>query len=126
MTLVEQSIVGGAAHLWDCIPSKTMAAASIRIDSIRNAARLGLLTEPGVVHLSTMAERISTISTDLKDKVTSLLRSQEVEIIQGRGRFTGPHQAVVETEEGEERTVRFDLRPRLHRVGAPGSRVGRG
>ena len=26
VTLIERDIVGGAAHLWDCIPSKTMIA----------------------------------------------------------------------------------------------------
>ena len=29
VTLVEKDIVGGAAHLLDCIPSKTMAAAAL-------------------------------------------------------------------------------------------------
>ena len=42
VTLVEKDIVGGAAHLWDCIPSKTMAASALRHTSIRNAAKLGL------------------------------------------------------------------------------------
>ncbi len=26
VTMIESDIVGGAAHLWDCIPSKTMIA----------------------------------------------------------------------------------------------------
>ena len=26
VTLIEDNIVGGAAHLWDCIPSKAMVA----------------------------------------------------------------------------------------------------
>ena len=26
VTLIERDIVGGAAHLWDCIPSKAMIA----------------------------------------------------------------------------------------------------
>ncbi|MDP8957733.1 MAG: FAD-dependent oxidoreductase, partial [Actinomycetota bacterium] len=31
VVLVEPAIVGGAAHLWDCIPSKTMVATSARL-----------------------------------------------------------------------------------------------
>ena len=38
VTLVESSIVGGAAHLWDCIPSKALVASSMRLDSLRDAA----------------------------------------------------------------------------------------
>ena len=26
VTMIERDVVGGAAHLWDCIPSKTMIA----------------------------------------------------------------------------------------------------
>jgi dihydrolipoamide dehydrogenase len=108
VTLVEEQIVGGAAHLWDCIPSKTMAATSIRMESIRHAARLGLLAQPGIVDLSTLAERIKTISNDLRNKVISLLESQDVQIIEGRGRFTGPHSAVADTESGAV-PIEFDL-----------------
>ncbi len=66
-----------------------MAATSIRMESIRHAARLGLLAEPGIVDLTTLAERIKSISNDLRNKVISLLESQDVQIIEGRGRFTG-------------------------------------
>ena len=34
--------MGGAAHLWDCIPSKTMVATSLRMQAIRNARDLGI------------------------------------------------------------------------------------
>ncbi|MEX0946159.1 MAG: FAD-dependent oxidoreductase, partial [Acidimicrobiia bacterium] len=65
VTLVERDIVGGAAHLWDCIPSKTMTATAIRIDSMRNAARLGLLAAPGHVDSGQLSERIKHISGDI-------------------------------------------------------------
>jgi NAD(P)H dehydrogenase (quinone) len=65
VSLVEKSIIGGAAHLWDCIPSKTMAATAIRADSIRNAAKFGLVAEPGRINPAELAERIQTISSDI-------------------------------------------------------------
>jgi len=108
VTLVERSVVGGAAHLWDCIPSKTMTATAIRIDSVRNAARLGLVTDPGKVDTRGLAERIWSICGDITDRWVSLLSSQSVEIIKGTGRFVSPHRAEVETEDGE-RTIGFDI-----------------
>ena len=30
VTVVEQDVIGGAAHLWDCIPSKAMIATGAR------------------------------------------------------------------------------------------------
>lgn len=107
VTLIEKSIVGGAAHLWDCIPSKTMAAMAVRMDSIRNAAKLGLVTEPGLVDAQQLATRISRITEDITGRWQELLSSQKVDIYRGHGRFTGPNTAEVETEDGTH-VIEFD------------------
>ncbi len=100
VTLVERSIVGGAAHLWDCIPSKTMAATAIRIDSIRNAAKFGLAGMESLVDLDELAERIQTISGDINRSWSEMLDSQGVEILHGTGVLTGTNRVRVETENG--------------------------
>ncbi|HSJ84688.1 MAG TPA: FAD-dependent oxidoreductase [Acidimicrobiia bacterium] len=107
VTLVEKEIVGGAAHLWDCIPSKTMAASALRHTSVRNAAKLGLATEPTKVDIKVLGERIKTITGDINRTWLELLTSQSVEIIEGHGLFVSDHEAVIESDSGE-RSVRFD------------------
>ncbi len=107
VVLVEKDIVGGAAHLWDCIPSKTMAASAMRSTSVRNAVKLGLVADPGTVDPKVLASRIVEITTDITENWVELLASQRVEIIRGTGVFTGPNQAVVSTDSGE-RPIRFD------------------
>ncbi|MGB8362383.1 MAG: FAD-dependent oxidoreductase [Acidimicrobiia bacterium] len=107
VTLVEKEIVGGAAHLWDCIPSKTMAASAIRHTSVRNAVKLGLVNDPGHVDPQVLARRISEITADINENWVDLLGDQGVETIGGRARFTGPNSAIVETDAGERR-VEFD------------------
>jgi dihydrolipoamide dehydrogenase len=107
VTLVERDVVGGAAHLWDCIPSKTMTATAIRIDSMRNAASLGLVAAPGHVDSQQLTERIKHISGDIHRRWVSLLASQGVEIIAGTARLTSPNEAVVETSGGNRR-IAFD------------------
>ena len=37
VTLIERDIVGGAAHLWDCVPSKAMIATGGRLDTIEDS-----------------------------------------------------------------------------------------
>jgi NAD(P)H dehydrogenase (quinone) len=108
VTLVEKDIVGGAAHLWDCIPSKTMTATAIRIGSIRNASRLGLVAEPGKVDIRGLATRIHGISGDITSTWQNLLKSQRVQLLTGTGRFVGPNRAIVTDEEGAETEVEFD------------------
>lgn len=100
VTVVEKSVVGGAAHLWDCIPSKTMAATAVRIDSIRNAAKLGLAANPGRVDLDALERRIQTISGDITRSWTAMLESQSIEIIRGTGRLVDSHRARLETVDG--------------------------
>lgn len=107
VTLVERDIVGGAAHLWDCIPSKTLTATAIRIDSIRNADQLGLKAEPGQVDSAQLGQRVRHISGDINRSWMSLLGSQGVEIINGQGRLVSPELAEIDTPDGARR-VRFD------------------
>jgi dihydrolipoamide dehydrogenase len=107
VTLIEKEIVGGAAHLWDCIPSKTMAASALRHSSVRNAAKLGLSTEPTRVDTGVLAERIQVITGDINRNWLDLLGSQSVEVINGHGRFVSDREVMVETDGGERR-IGFD------------------
>lgn len=107
VTVVEKDIVGGAAHLWDCIPSKTMAASALRHTSVRNAVKLGLVNDPGVVDSKVLSSRIREITADITENWVELLRSQNVDIANGTARFLSPEEVVVDTESGERR-VRFD------------------
>jgi len=107
VTLVEKDVVGGAAHLWDCIPSKTMAASALRHTSVRNAVKLGLVNDPGQVDPAVLSKRIKEITADINENWVELLSDQRVDLIGGAGRFTGHHTAVVDTIDGE-RQVSFD------------------
>jgi pyruvate/2-oxoglutarate dehydrogenase complex dihydrolipoamide dehydrogenase (E3) component len=107
VTLIEKEIVGGAAHLWDCIPSKTMAASALRHTSVRNAAKLGLATEPTKVDTGVLAMRIKAITGDINRNWVELLASQDVEVIYGQGRFVSDREVVVDAESGQRR-VMFD------------------
>src|SRR3954467_1202389 len=42
VTLVERDVVGGAAHLWDCIPSKAMIATGGALTGLGQASTMGL------------------------------------------------------------------------------------
>ncbi len=108
VTLVEDQIVGGAAHLWDCIPSKAMVASSMRIRAIRSAATLGV-SEAGHVELDMrkVSGHVTSIADSLAEGFTLMLESQGVEIIRGRGRFSGPNTAVV-SGDGDDVEIGFD------------------
>ena len=45
VTLIERDIVGGAAHLWDCIPSKALIATGGELVELDRAQTMGLSAE---------------------------------------------------------------------------------
>lgn len=103
VTVIEKDVLGGAAHLWDCIPSKTMTAAAVRIESVRNASKLGLYTEQGSVDTGQLATRIKAITGDINNTLVDMLDSQGVTRIEGTGRLVDPSAVVVDTPDGERR-----------------------
>lgn len=107
VTVIERDIVGGAAHLLDCIPSKTMIATGGAISFSHRIGGMGLVEAPPEVDTSALVKRIDGIKDHMRSDTTQLLRSQGVEIVMGSARFTGTHSLVVETESGE-REITFD------------------
>ena len=100
VTLVERDVIGGAAHLWDCIPSKTMIATGGAIAFTRRLGGMGLEQQQPEVDVEALTERIDSIKTRLQRGTTRLLSSQGIEMIHGTARFLGPHEIEVVTDEG--------------------------
>jgi pyruvate/2-oxoglutarate dehydrogenase complex dihydrolipoamide dehydrogenase (E3) component len=100
VTLIERDIVGGAAHLWDCIPSKAMIATGEALTFLGRATRMGLTEPSATLDLAALARRIADIENRLEHSVTDLLTSQGVRLVRGTGRLTGPHTVVADTDEG--------------------------
>ena len=69
VTLIEKDVVGGAAHLWDCIPSKAMIATGGAVSFMKMVEGFGLDAATGVVDLGGLRERIGTIATRLESSI---------------------------------------------------------
>jgi dihydrolipoamide dehydrogenase len=100
VTLVERDIVGGAAHLWDCIPSKAMIATGGALRLMNDAEGMGLSEVTATLELSALRARIDAIEERLRHSVVDLLESQGVSLLAGTGRLKGPNEVVVETANG--------------------------
>jgi dihydrolipoamide dehydrogenase len=101
VTLVERDIIGGAAHLWDCIPSKALIATGGQLLELGRAHTMGLAAE-GRLDVDALRDRVASIEDRLHRSLVRLLDSQQVRVIDGTGRFKGPHEVVVETSAGLE------------------------
>jgi dihydrolipoamide dehydrogenase len=119
VTLIERDIVGGAAHLWDCIPSKAMIATGGALAAVGRSPEMGLTKATAEVDPEALRKRIASIEGSLEHGVRRLLDSQGVRILRGTGRLVGPNTVIADTEDGPV-TVEADAillstgsRPRL-------------
>jgi dihydrolipoamide dehydrogenase len=103
VTIVERDIMGGAAHLLDCIPSKAMIATGGAVSATKRFAGMGLEQQTAEIDVEHLAERIEGIRTRLENTTTQLLDSQGIRIIRGEASFVDAHTVLVRTAAGEER-----------------------
>ncbi|HEU5302209.1 MAG TPA: FAD-dependent oxidoreductase [Acidimicrobiia bacterium] len=101
VTLVEREVIGGAAHLWDCIPSKALIATGGELGELSRAHAMGLQAE-GALDVDALKRRIESIEGRLNDSVVETLASQRVRVVEGTGRFLDPHTVGVETADSTE------------------------
>ena len=130
VTVVERDVVGGAAHLWDCIPSKAMIATGAALTFVERSEGMGLLTLDADVDVDGLKRRITAIEDRLRTAIEDLLADQGVRVVRGTGRLTGPHSVVVDTPDGTEQLeadavlVATGSRPRIPDWASPdGDRI---
>jgi dihydrolipoamide dehydrogenase len=100
VTMIERDIVGGAAHLWDCIPSKSMIATGGAISFSRRLSSMGLESNLAHIDRDGLSDRIASIRDRLSTSTTDLLTSQGVNIVRGAGHFVSSNEIVVDTVDG--------------------------
>ena len=104
VVVIERDTIGGAAHLWDCIPSKAMIATGNARQFLRRSARMGLAEVGSDVDLDQLRDRLKHIESRLETTVRGLLDSQRVELVDGFGRMVDAHTVVATLPDGTERT----------------------
>jgi pyruvate/2-oxoglutarate dehydrogenase complex dihydrolipoamide dehydrogenase (E3) component len=102
VTLIERDIVGGAANLWDCIPSKAMIATGGAMSYLGRIAGMGVVAAEGTIGLDLVRQRISGIVTHLERTNEKILHSQDVNVVRGSARLVDTHTVLADTPEGEQ------------------------
>ncbi len=95
VTVVDRDGLGGSCVLTDCVPSKTLIATSDRVTALRDAPRVGVGTDPGVVDvdLRSVNARIKALAQQQSDDIRERLVKEGVRIIVGAGRFAADQPA---------------------------------
>ncbi len=108
VTMIERDVVGGAAHLWDCIPSKTMIATGGAMSFARRIEGMGLDVMQPHIDREALRDRVVGIENRLSSSITDQLTSQGVRLIKGTATLDGPNTVVVVMADGETVHLRAD------------------
>lgn len=131
VTLIERDIIGGAAHLLDCVPSKTMISTGAALKFTDNLSGMGLESRNANVDVDALTARIEGIKTRLSNDVTAMLENQGVTIMRGTASLVDKHTVRVVANDGSTTTLAADAilistgtRPRIPAWAQPdGDRV---
>jgi pyruvate/2-oxoglutarate dehydrogenase complex dihydrolipoamide dehydrogenase (E3) component len=133
VTVVEESGLGGACVLTDCVPSKTLIATSSMMAELEGAQDLGIRfdsdaappagSRPGHARADapTIYSRIRDLAHAQSADVAARLAAEGVDVIPGRGRLARPGLVVVGDREIEADTVLIatGAKPRVLDDGLP-------
>ena len=109
VTLVEAVAVGGLCLNWGCIPSKALLACAELGQKIQKAGEFGIIITGSVSYdLARMVERKNKIVAGLVKGIRTLLKTWNVELVEGRGALADPRTVRVVKANGTEATFSAD------------------
>jgi len=101
VALVEKDTVGGTCLLRGCIPAKAWLQAAEVYTTVAKAGEFGVEVGKPEFNWTTALERKQKIVDGLVTGLGGLLKSRNVEIVDGFGRLASPNLVAVDTAEGE-------------------------
>src|SRR6266851_932943 len=109
VTLIESAAVGGLCLNWGCIPSKSLLACAELGQKIKKAGEFGITITGTVSYdLARMVERKNKIVAGLVKGVRTLLKTWNVELVEGRGVLADAKTVRVVKPDGTDTTVQAD------------------
>ena len=120
--LIERHLLGGTCVNVGCIPTKTLIGSARIAQYARDAARFGVdIAAPVKVDMARVKARKDEISGGNRDALTGWVESMEnVTLIRGHARFTGPHTVEVDGAELGAERIFIDVGARARVPDFPG------
>ncbi len=109
VTLIERyDTLGGVCLNVGCIPSKALLHAAKLIDDMRDAADIGISFSDPKIDIEKLKTWKNKVVSKLTGGLKMLAKQRQVNILQGKGEFTSPHQIQVTDATGKVTLVTFE------------------
>jgi len=103
VALVEQCAVGGTCLNRGCIPSKALIKCAEVLEEVKGGKTFGILTEGVSVDYDGVRKHKDRTVKQLVAGVEGLLKSRQVEVLNGRGKLLSPTEVEVSGADGAQR-----------------------
>ncbi len=98
VALIEKGDVGGTCLNTGCIPTKTLYACAKLYLKMKSAEKFGIGAENLSIDLSKMVQRKNRIVNQLRKGLEYLFKGNNIDLVRGEAKLTGPHQLTVNNE----------------------------
>jgi dihydrolipoamide dehydrogenase len=105
VAVVEKENLGGVCLNWGCIPTKALLRNAEVINLLDEGRTFGFELEGFQADYAAAVKRSRKVSNRLVKGVGSLMRKNDVQVVEGVGRIADPHTVRVELNEGGEETL---------------------
>lgn len=100
VVLVEKDKLGGTCLHWGCIPTKALLHAAEVADSAREGEKVGVKTSLTGIDMAGVNAYKDGVVARLYKGLQGLVKSRDITLVDGTGRFEGPNTVVVTTADG--------------------------
>lgn len=109
VAVIEREHVGGSCINYGCTPTKTLIASAEMAYQARRAAQYGIDVPSVTVDFKAVMNRKNEVVARFRGSIEkSYAQNEQLTLIHGEARFTGPKELTVKTPEGIERTLTAD------------------
>jgi dihydrolipoamide dehydrogenase len=98
--VVEAEHLGGICLNWGCIPTKALLRASEIHHLMTRLDEFGLSVKNLEIDLKKIVERSRNVASQLVGGITHLLRKNKIDVVEGRGRLSGPGHLSIISKDG--------------------------
>lgn len=109
VTVIEKYKPGGTCLNWGCIPTKSLLAASERIDMVKEAEDFGVEIGSDIkVDFNKIMDRKNKIVTNLVKGIEHLFAQKKITVVKGHGKILSSTEVLVTDEDNNTQTIPAD------------------
>jgi dihydrolipoamide dehydrogenase len=105
VALVERSKLGGTCLHWGCIPTKALLHSAEIVDQTKESERFGIRATLDGIDLPAVHAYKDGVVARMFKGLTGLIKSRQIEVVEGDGRLASPTSVAVTLAGGGERVI---------------------